>query len=240
MPSTEQHISVVPNISGHPTRHARRSPQSDLNPAKMDPAKMDPDVRLIMETGGDDFNVHSMPHKKTQEESASEGAQKITTSSWAIIAMAIVVIILICAITYLVIKYNEPAPPASLAENLQRKPVARVIRKPTQPNNVPAEPDPTSAKKKGSKEELLSILKRTKPRESDESSAHETEGSGKSTDSAPGTHTGGTHADDRDTEGSGDDQMVQDFYKQMQDNTSTDSTPEQTNAVVQQLIDRVD
>jgi hypothetical protein len=34
--------------------------------------------------------------------------------------------------------------------------------------------------------------------------------------------------------------MVQDFYKQMQDNTSTDSTPEQTNAVVQQLIDRVD
>ena len=226
MPLTEQHISVVPNISGHPSRHARRSPQSDLNPGKMDPSKMDPDVRLIMETGGDDFNVHSMPHKKTQEEAASEGAQKLTSSSWAIVAMAIVVIILICAITYLVIKYNEPAPPAALVENLQRKPVARVIRRPP-PHSEPSEPDTSGAKKKGSKEELLSILKRTKP---DADASNDT---GRSDD------TGLTKSGEA-PESNGDDQMVQDFYKQMQDNTSTDSTPEQTNAVVQQLIDRVD
>ena len=231
MPLTEQHISVVPNISGHPARHARRSPQSDLHPAKMDPSKMDPDVRLIMETGGDDFNVHSMPHKKTQEEAASEGAQKLTSSSWAIVAMAIVVIILICAITYLVIKYNEPAPPAALVENLQRKPVTRIIRKsPHSEPREPSEPDTSGAKNKGSKEELLSILKRTKPETNDAEGGRKDDATRSSesdkSDSADAT--------------SGDDQMVQDFYKQMQDNTSTDSTPEQTNAVVQQLIDRVD
>ena len=215
--SDDQHISVVPNITGQNTarRNTSRDPPASIAQL-LHPSKMDPDVRRIMETGGDDFNVHQMPHKKTKEETVSESTQsKMTTSSWAIIVMAIVVILLICAIAYLVIKYNEaPEPPKSLMDNLQRRPA------PIQPVRV-TKPAPThieepTAKAKSSKAELEAILQRTKgsPPVIQE-------------DLAPRTGA---------SEDPPDDQMVKDFYKQM-DTNETDSMSEQTNQVVKQLLD---
>ena len=248
----EQHISVIPNIAGQTARGGQRKQNQENQRPILTETNLhiqeDPDVRKIMENGGDEFNVHTMQHKKTKEELVSDSVQaKTGTSSWVIIIMAIVVVILICAIVYLVLKYNEPCeqPPDMLLNNLRRKPNVIKSLPPNQyqppVSNVqkhsesfdkkihesrPDDGSPLTPHGKGTKDEMLEILKRTKSTPLNTIAENENESDEASM--RPKLKS-------VDKVGS-DDQMVNDFYAQMEVDKETDDIADQANSEVKNLI----
>lgn len=262
----EEHISVVPNIPGQRNpRSALRRPQSSAANSESvfqaSPAKTDPDVRKVLEMGSDDFNVHKMPHTKTKEETDAESTpDKAGTSSWVIIIMAIVVIILICAIVYLVLKYNEPpaVPNQTLISNLRRSPnvVKRVVipRPPaatrdSQPRQHDQADETVSSQGKGAKSEMLEILQRAKqlpplpsiaeddadqPEQSAEESADQ---SADQSAKQPAERHTSQQADEEPPADTNDDKMLSDFYRQMEVSADDlDPTPDQTIKAVKNLL----
>lgn len=220
------HISVVPNLTGRPSTRPELGRRLDAGSNRMDP-----DVRHVLETGGDDFDVHKMPHNKTKEESASESSQnKSGTSSWIIMAMAVIVVILIIGIIYLVLKYNEPVEqPGILLDALRPSPhiLKRSVpsERPAGPSGQNARPpgprvsteEPSANKGRGDKEEMLSILKRSK--------------------APPALPTIPESAKVEETS-TADDQMVDTFYKQMESRKSdSDELPNQNRDEVRLLVD---
>lgn len=242
-----EHISVIPNVGGRQAGdHLRGSFSRDTKqPIRTFSAKsVDPDVKKMMESGSDDFNVTKIPHQKTKEEIDAENVKSRSgTSSWVIILMAIVVVILICAIVYLVLKYNETCepPPRSLLNNLKRK-TASVVKIPpahqqrTTQQSIPqrsARPQLREAKRpiapptapvgdgsslqpngRGTKEEMMKILQRTQSDTKLSSVEEEPE------------HVESNHTKSKKPEqvtsavesSKEDDEMVSEFYQQMKMN----------------------
>jgi hypothetical protein len=135
----DKHINVIPNIS------------SSNNKKKVN---IDPDVDFIMNKGkSDDDDIMKINHKPTIEEQKTGGDTK-KKWPWKIIGLAVVIVILVIALVFYVLKYNSniDKPKVEKLEN-PPEPVLKQYTQQTEKFDNNTIPQP-------SKNELLSTLKK--------------------------------------------------------------------------------
>jgi len=103
--SSSQHVLVKPTYTHHsPLLSSKPVKRKERTPS---PSNMDPDMRRIMENENT-FKAAKTQHVPTKEEQTLDDKSGI---SWVMIVFAIIIVALVCAIMWLVLRYNKKEEP---------------------------------------------------------------------------------------------------------------------------------